>query len=566
MLSKCTQMCRIAFLVIIVSFAIYFVINNHKKPQKKQLQEGFANEVIEQPYRIAIMSVFNQLLQRDPHEYEVLYYRKMMNSPSDTNKVEVALRESGEFRDVLSRVNSQAKQANKDPSTQSLELLQKAMEMNELSKAASILDQVDKRTSSNTKTNPQALASEAIKGVDLSKRMDLYRSIVQVYERNLQRLPNMYELNFYTYQLIKEKDFNLTKLEMILQSSKEYEILQKNQTNTVYGDLPGNVTDAQLIYEVGLVYKQVFQDEPNRDMLNFLKHKYVQYQLDKNKLNKLLLTLRDIDKGKLMNESSNSNSNKTTSLLGRKTGPSDGQIFEDASFGEVQQTLSSVSSEEQRRVSATASVPRSQSSRRTRLTPLPPVYEEEDGDGEFDGRINVMDEQLGDRLRKVANPSTKDLDELLNTIDKPSVKAACRKNAYYDKEYRDELYDKLSDVNDIAKGDKTIRGRICSAQSQSPATAASTRLANFTQERNMEELKTTCARNSYFLNVDDNLGYEPVSKPNKTRERNVDKIVPVNWDLASAPTFGTFLEDANKTRVGSIMPTFVYKEYTNPMN
>ena len=82
-------------------------------------------------------------------------------------------------------------------------------------------------------------------------------------------------------------------------------------------------------------------------------------------------------------------------------------------------------------------------------------------------------------------------------------------------------------------------------------------LAEYQYQRNTEELNMACARGTHFLDEDANAVYPPQEWMDKEIKKYRDGIKPIA-DHSSLST--TNLKDFDKTRVGSIMPRFVYQE------
>jgi hypothetical protein len=130
----------------------------------------------------------------------------------------------------------------------------------------------------------------------LSRQLRDYKDIIRVFEKVLQRLPSNDELDMYQNEMEKDTSFDSDKLKKRLIRSSEYKQLQSLQTNKVDAELPGNVTDAQLNLNITTIYQSVYPDlHPNGEFMEFLKEKYIDYQLNDQKLKQLLLLLKDLD-------------------------------------------------------------------------------------------------------------------------------------------------------------------------------------------------------------------------------------------------------------------------------
>ena len=76
-------------------------------------------------------------------------------------------------------------------------------------------------------------------------------------------------------------------------------------------------------------------------------------------------------------------------------------------------------------------------------------------------------------------------------------------------------------------------------------------------------MKSACSRNSYFLNADDNMVLYPEFKWSVPERRppvctgGTSQVSPM---IDQSSLIGTLLEDADNTKVGSIMKPFIYVE------
>lgn len=541
---KCTSICRVLILAVIVCIASYFVYSNEKE-LKKGKKEGFVNNaVIGQEYRTEIIKVYKDFLKRDPEEFEVLKARDLMDNPADTGRVIDSIKTSEEYS---LRVQV----------------------------AADKLPTQSKEASGSTKP-PAAKASDTpddvVAKMDLNKRLDMYRTILQVYERNLDRLPNMKELNYYTYRMLTDKKFNVDTLEKILQSSKEYMILNKNQKNEVNSGLEGNITDAQLKYEVRTIYDDIFHGMPSREFEDFMKYKLIEYRLDASKLRSLLLLLKvndddtvsvvvngnkidissknasiDVSATAGTSNSSNTNSNTTSSTSSSTT------------VNNTNNTSTNTNNSSSTKTGGTGSMLDEQFK--------PAVMEEGQVQKYLQKHPNVFN---------IINPSQEDMDSIMETIEDGNTcmqgcmgegkqrKAKKCINPYNATPYKDELYEALKkEVNGSSTiNRKDVRERICSAVDDRNKNM----LAEYEQDRNLDTMRSVCSRNSYFLNMDDKLAYEDKMAITKATgdgaSREDGMVLASNWDhnFGEEP-MGTNLRDAKNTMVGSIMPRFIYKEY-----
>jgi hypothetical protein len=444
------MLCRGFLLIIIIVIAVYFIYENdyhiskgHDKAGKETFEE---NTVIEQTFRLSIMSTYNRLLKRDPEEFEVMKARGILNSDADMGPLEAYLKGSDEYK---LNIRVAAKKTELD----------------------------DLKPKEDTEKDELEMTFDVLDSTDLGKRMNIYRSIVHVYENNYERLPNMKELNYYTYRILTDSSFNVDRLESILQSSKEYEILIKNQKNNINATLPGNITDAQVTYEVRKMHQELFKNLPSKEMEEFLKMQFVHYQLDPEKLQNLMKLLEALD--------------DTNAYV---------------TFAKDEICIK----------------------KQVKCGPL--------------------------KKQVVSNKTLATNDKTLATNDKTLATDATSKKCavpYNMHPYKDELYE-------------TIRNE-ANAKPQKTNGQPSDRnlLAEYSMDRNIESLGLECSRNSQTAIADNTFAYakKPINPIIKT---NVDDIfIPSNYDRTfGKQQIGTPLDDASYTRVGSIMPMFIYKEYT----
>jgi hypothetical protein len=261
MWGKCTKYCRLLVLsLIIVVTAIILHFN------KKNISvEKFTNSVEKKTnYTRTINKMYRDILARNATEFEVEKSMQIMKSEMDETTLIEIIKKTEEYREKNN------------------------------------LDVAIKKTIG---TSDRATIDKALNSMKLKERVEIYRNIIDVYERTLQRVPIIMELNYYAYRMTTDKNFDIQKLETILTSSNEYKIIEKNQSNVVNFELKGNITDAQLKYEVVSIYKFALgvDTDPSYELEQFLKKKYVDYQMEKDKLVRLILLMNMIDNNQIPN-------------------------------------------------------------------------------------------------------------------------------------------------------------------------------------------------------------------------------------------------------------------------
>jgi hypothetical protein len=257
--------------------------------------------------RAEIRKAYGDLLKREPQPMELLTAHNIYKNNSwNIESVEQYIKFTDEYRELTKNTMS-GEGGKTDPS-------------DDARKAAESLQRAD--TLNENQEHKQSL----------NKQLQMYRMIINAYENILTRLPTNDELDRFHMIMVQDSSFDLTKLRKNLMASSEYKRLQALQTNKVHAELPGNVTDAQLELNITYVYQSVYPGmRPTKDMMAFLKAKYVGYNLSDPKLKRLLLLLRDLDE-------SNKGSGKSTSPIGWMSGSMrvDEAAYDSAEFDKPQ--------------------------------------------------------------------------------------------------------------------------------------------------------------------------------------------------------------------------------------
>jgi len=444
--------------LVVIAFTVLVCIYYFAQPSKSR--EQFALNV-EQDYRESMTKAFNNILGRDPQEYEVQLYRDSMTSPYDTAAIEKKLQSSAEFMGTVNEGKQlyEKQQIDRALTIEHLTQEEKQPVKEEAEKELACTEEFVSLAPAPVPATPDQCPSNGIASLELGLRLDVYRVIVSVYEENLDRLPSMKELNYYTLQLTDAKS-GLTKEKMIdiIKTSSEYKTLKENQkaTNAIInakavggtggtgaGAVPdgASLADAKLVIQIEAIYKSMFNTVPNAQLLAFLKIKFVEYKMDEPRFKKMLQLLNKMDTDQ----------------------------------------WSSV------------------------------------------GSCSVVQQET------VVMPKPKPM---------PQPVAACEPK-------REQAFDQCSAQNSYNKN-KFYDGLYTNMKSALPPTCSATveknQLANRQKARNASELAYECNRTSTGSSAP--YDYDP-------------NVVP---QLRNTK-FGTFLDDAENTNVGSILPKFVYKEY-----
>ena len=462
-----TNFFRISFIAIVAIFVIYFVYMNEKSKHGKSLETFVTN--VEDNYRKSIVDTFHTVLGRDPYEFEVHLYRDYMKSPTDTKNIETKLMGSAEYK--------------KGPR----------------------VDEPVQPTQTTTLDKTQNVIT-FLQTMDLDERLKVYRGIVKIYETNLFRMPTMKELNYYTYRLKTDSTFSTDKLTQILQMSKEYKILEKNQTNLVNADMEGNITDAEVTLIVNNAYKSVYNTEPTQEMEEFLKVKYIQYKMDNAKFLKLLKLLQSLDQN------------------------------------DIDMTALDASIEPQDKTNTDKDKGTKDTDKETKDTKDKETKDRKDKETKDKGTkdTNTKDKETKDTqtIEKESLPKNKASSFGANWNPKiDTAGKACTHSPYDEKKFFDMLYENIKFEQKTSVP--------CSS-----TTTERNRLAELQEKRNLDDQQYACSRNNYAVQVDEELMSGNINAYDKN-------ILPQYRNTK----YGAFLDDAANTKVGSILPRFVFKEY-----
>jgi hypothetical protein len=122
----------------------------------------------------------------------------------------------------------------------------------------------------------------------------LYGSIVEVYSKMLDRNPTPTEMFHYFEVMKKDKEFDL-KQHLIL--SDEYKIKEKAQTNMVNHEAARTLNTQQVTNTIIDMYQRVTGRNPTSTTITFLREKYIEYEMNDTKLQKLVEKLEQKDEG-----------------------------------------------------------------------------------------------------------------------------------------------------------------------------------------------------------------------------------------------------------------------------
>lgn len=108
--------------------------------------------------------------------------------------------------------------------------------------------------------------------------------VILVYNEVLGRNPDSQELIMYSKKLNQDKSFSVDKLRQILISSIEYSHLSKMQSNTVGYNMLGGATERQINMALDEMYKSITGKDMDAETYGFMKKKYIEFQLNEGKM------------------------------------------------------------------------------------------------------------------------------------------------------------------------------------------------------------------------------------------------------------------------------------------
>ena len=453
-LNQCTKYCRMIVLIFIIALCAYVMYYNSAHIKEKFVAEAEPKaikvEQADKESRELVEKSFRKLLKREPEPFELNIYIPIVQKSKDNIELERRIKETAEYMYIQER--------------------------NKTDLLAQGFDKVQ---------------AEELEQTDFDERMNAYKIVMAAFDKILERLPNNKELNYFAYRLMKEEGFDQDKLEQALMATEEYSILEKMQDNQVYGELPGNITEAQIKLELHEVYESTIgkPDIPHQ-LEEFLLGKFKEYHLDKVKLRKLIMTIEYID------------DDSEVSVVRRIT----------------RRSRDIVNEEE----------------------PLPAT----DGEPPLDGRdayahvnasYELVHSSIDDLERRIAQQREEKERRGKNTSEMGAL-------------FKDDVVQFVKSADGACKKKPLVERD---------------HVAEYAMNRNIEALRFTCMRDTYYDYMDDEYetmypDYKALAEQRKKMQDPVTEILPV---LASTQLSGTILDSAKKTGVGSILPKFIYKEY-----
>ena len=359
--------------------------------------------------------------------------------------------------------------------------------------------------------------------------------VIEAYGDILFRMPSPAELSKYTKMIRDDKTFTRERLVALLMATDEYMRMEKTQTNMVYSNLGGAVTDRQITMTIEKINEEVTGSSyVDPDTMRFYKRKFLEFDLDEVKfkvfLERYVMWTKDEDKivAEIKNGGADTASVKTTAATVATTTTSKSAVATGSS-----NTTTSASS------TVTATVSSSNA-----FTQGPQVAPEEDGPGTYYNNSTIYNIYTVGSADYMGMPNKALLDKL----------GSCAANS-------GTATGTSAVVKDITcqKGVLTSKGGIKSSD-----------YADYMNTRNREELRSTCARNTKFAGdeYDAMFGLPTFSKEDMVLDPSLRWSVPQRRPPVCAPNapcdvkaqtdqtalIGTLLDDAANTGWGSLLP------------
>lgn len=354
---------------------------------------------------------------------------------------------------------------------------------------------------SKSQTNGEKL-SEVEKSGDVYGTED---DVTKIFNEVLFRNPDPRELEYFARKLKSDKSFTQETLQQLLYTSEEYKRLERTQSNKVYSNLMGGVSDRQLTLMINTSYKNVTgQEYVDPELMVFLKKKYVEFHLSQSKFEDFLKKyIKNDPFGATSSQSSqpaqrsqNTQSQSTQQIPSNVVTKDDMEKFKQEMLKEVLAGIQNLPKDTKQTVIGA------------------------DGKEKSPIDAEAPNRQVIEILLRTAQESSKTnyLDSQ-NILDKIKEEASC-------------VFDK-----------------------NNPKSASS--LADIIDQRNTEELKNTCVRNKKYLGIDEDMVLDSSLKWSVPQPHPPICVGPQgNYQpsLSQTALIGTLLEEAKDTQVGSILP------------
>ena len=330
--------------------------------------------------------------------------------------------------------------------------------------------------------------------------------VTEVFNTILNRLPNEGELETFSKLLKQDSNFTMQKLKEILYGSEEFSRLEKTQSNQVYSNLIGGVTDRQITLIATTNYKQVVGKDTaamDKDELSFLKKKLVEFNLDEK-------IFRQFLENYIKNQPFNQQvvaSQKAKDFIAKEANKDDKERQNAAAIDAAKKELFAQFQQELKNTNL--------------------VTQEAN---------SYTDQKSGVENTQIQPPNKQVLEALLN-----SMKASERSGGYLDS-------------SDVLENIKTQAKCVFDKNKYNEDTSKS--MAELLEQRNKSQIRDTCARNRMYLGMDEDMVLDP-SLRWKLPERRPSVCIGGKNDYQpltdQTSLIGTLLPAANNTKVGSIV-------------
>lgn len=513
----------ILFLLTIVVAAIVYVVTSRKQSTKEFFSEGVPKSDSDR-----IAGIISTALGREAQSTEITtYYLSETSGDGDLNRLLASWKELDQltaqreatgggaatstaentvisvFYKVLKRVPTDAEKAVYAELIESGDLTADTLTI-ALEDSEAFKQMKKEAAAANTLMDTREHSMSHDERMRIKERLERSKDIIDVFEKVLRRMPSDHELARYRDQ--EGASMTTADIERHLESTEEYKRTQKMQSNMVHADLPGNLTEAQLRLHVTELYEKVHGSGArlSAKLFQFLKIKYVEYNLNDDRLLSLIQKIKDHDSG-----SSSSSSMPPLPTPMPASLPPLPQV-------QVQAPVQTPAPPAPAPVSAPANV----TVRAPAPAPAPPAV--------------ISPSPFAAAPAPVS----------LSAVSAPSPVM----EAYQDKYPATGSHALLEHVE--AFDDKV------DAQS-APCVDynSASKLSEFMTDRNVDHLKNTCVRNTFYLDKDASI-FPPLPSDNRKAASDVEPF----QSRTQRKVHGTDLEAARDTKVGSILPRFIYKE------
>lgn len=364
-----------------------------------------------------------------------------------------------------------------------------------------------------------------------------YKIIIATFEEVLGRNPNTSEMKFY-YDLIKNNGYDQGKIKDILLSSREHEILMKNQNNQVYGELAANITEKQLEIAINELYNAIFFEYPDEETYKYLRGRFVAMNLDEEKF---ALFLRRLKSAESVNDST------TTPPPGSPPGsttitPMSATAMPTATPTPTPTPTPTKTTKELFEEIVTATPDIGGRTKPLNVETVPPLPPDVSATPKIGDVLSAKQERMPAAYETEMQPDSRPL---------PPIPTPTQSTRGRDTTNIGETIDAIKCAKYFDKS------RFESAQDMRSKTAGYN--TQIPPECQYNKNKT-----KYYLNADDNLVLRPDMRWEVPMRRPpvcyATEHIDYRPSIEQSALLGTLLDDADKTSVGSIMPKFEYKQ------